>query len=68
LFDELTEGINQMNTGFLLPTDYIAIGCLLTVLGVLSIALVWDVVAIKIADHRSALDDQHWATTIREER
>ena len=68
MFDELTEGIYQMNTDFLLPTDYIAIGCLLTVLGVLSIALVWDVVAIKIADRRSALDDQHWATTIREER
>jgi hypothetical protein len=53
---------------FLLPTDYIAIGCLLTVLGLLTAALVWDVIASKIADHRSALLEQHWATTIREER
>ena len=64
----LTERIYRMITDYLLPTDYIAIGCLLTVLGTLSLALVWDVVASKIADHRSALEEQHWATTIREER
>ena len=52
---------------FLLPTDYIAIGCLLTVIGSLTIALIWDVVASKIADQRSAVIEQHWATTIREE-
>lgn len=55
-------------TDYLLPTDYIAIGCLLTVLGLLMAALVWDVIASKIADHRSALLEEHWATTIREER
>jgi hypothetical protein len=55
-------------TDYLLPTDYIAIGCLLTVLGMLTAALVWDVIASKIADRRSALLEQHWATTIREER
>lgn len=55
-------------TDYLLPTDYIAIGCLLTVLGLLMAALVWDVIASKIADRRSALLEEHWATTIREER
>ena len=57
-----------MITDYLLPTDWIAIGCLFTVTGMLSIALIWDVVASKIADRRSALMEQHWATTIREER
>jgi hypothetical protein len=55
-------------TDYLLPTDWIAIGCLLTVLGMLSIAFAWDIVASKIADHRSADIESHWATTIREER
>lgn len=57
-----------MITDYLLPTDWIAIGCLLTVVGMLSLALLWDVVASKIADQRSAVMEQHWATTIREER
>jgi hypothetical protein len=57
-----------MITDYLLPTDYIAIGCLLTVIGALFAGLVWDVVASKIADQRSADIESHWATTIREER
>ena len=48
--------------------DYLAVGILLGILGVLMVALIWDVVAIKIADYKSALDEEHWATTIREER
>jgi hypothetical protein len=48
--------------------DYLAVGILLGILGVLMVALIWDVVAIKIADYKSALDEQHWATTIREEQ
>jgi hypothetical protein len=55
-------------TDYLLPTDWIAIGCLLTVVGLTCIAAAWDVIASKIADRRSALLEQHWATTIREER
>jgi hypothetical protein len=48
--------------------DYLAVGILLGVIGVLMIAMVWDIVAIKIADYKSALDEEHWATTIREEQ
>jgi hypothetical protein len=48
--------------------DYLAVGILLGILGVLMVALIWDVVAIKIADYKSALDEEHWATTIREEQ
>jgi hypothetical protein len=47
--------------------DYLAVGILIGILGVLLAAMVWDVIAIKIADHRSAIEEQHWATTIREE-
>jgi len=57
-----------MITDYLLPTDWIAIGCLLTVIGALLVGLVWDTVASKIADQRSADIENHWATTIREER
>jgi hypothetical protein len=48
--------------------DYLAVGILLGVIGVLMIAMVWDIVAIKIADYKSALDEEHWATIIREEQ
>jgi hypothetical protein len=48
--------------------DYLAVGILLGILGVLMVALIWDVVAIKIADYKSALDEEHWATIIREEQ
>jgi len=48
--------------------DYLAVGILLGILGVLMVALIWDVIAIKIADYKSALDEEHWATTIREEQ
>jgi len=48
--------------------DFLAIGILFSVMGILLVALVWDYVDIKIADRRSALEEQHWATTIREER
>lgn len=48
--------------------DYLAVGILIGVLGILLVALVWDMVAIKIADYKSALDEEHWATTIREEQ
>jgi hypothetical protein len=48
--------------------DYLAVGILLGILGVLMVAFIWDVVAIKIADYKSALDEEHWATTIREEQ
>jgi hypothetical protein len=46
--------------------DYLAVGILLGVIGTLMIAMVWDILAIKIADRRSAIDEKHWATTIRE--
>ena len=46
--------------------DYLAVGILLGVIGTLMIATVWDILAIKIADRRSAIDEKHWATTIRE--
>jgi hypothetical protein len=46
--------------------DYLAVGILLGVISTLMIAMVWDIVAIKIADRRSAIDEKHWATTIRE--
>lgn len=48
--------------------DYLAVGILLGVIGTLMLAMAWDIIAIKIADHRSALEEQHWATTIKEER
>lgn len=48
--------------------DYLAIAILVGVLSILLGALVWDMYEIKIADRRSALEEQHWATTIREER
>jgi hypothetical protein len=48
--------------------DFLAIGILFSVIGILLVALVWDYVDIKIADRRSANMEQHWATTIREER
>jgi hypothetical protein len=48
--------------------DYLAVGILLGVIGTLMIAMVWDILAIKIADRRSAIEESHWATTIREER
>lgn len=48
--------------------DYLAVGILIGILGVLLAAMVWDVIAIKIADRRSADIEDHWATTIREER
>jgi hypothetical protein len=48
--------------------DYLAVGILIGILGVLLTAMVWDVIAIKIADRRSADIENHWATTIREER
>lgn len=67
-FSKLTERIHRMITDYLLPTDWIAIGCLLTVIGALFVGLVWDTVASKIADQRSADIENHWATTIREER
>ena len=47
--------------------DYLAVGILLGVISTLMIAMAWDIVAIKIADRRSAIDENHWATTIREE-
>ena len=47
--------------------DFLAVGILFGVIGILSVALIWDVVAIKIADRRSAELEQHWATTIRED-
>ena len=47
--------------------DYLAVGILIGVLGMLLAAMVWDMVAIKIADRRSADIEEHWATTIREE-
>jgi hypothetical protein len=46
--------------------DYLAVGILLGVIGTLMIAMMWDILAIKIADRRSAIDEKHWATTIRE--
>ena len=48
--------------------DYLAVGILIGITGTLSLALLWDVLAIKIADRRSAIDGKHWATTIREEQ
>ena len=48
--------------------DYLAVGILLGIIGTLMIAMVWDVVAIKIADRRSADIENHWATIIKEER
>lgn len=48
--------------------DYLAVGILLGVIGILMVALVWDMCEIKIADRRSAQLEEHWATTIREER
>ncbi len=47
--------------------DYLAVGILLGVISTLMIAMVWDIVAIKIADRRSAIEEEHWATTIKEE-
>lgn len=47
--------------------DYLAVGILIGILGMLLVALVWDMVAIKIADYKSALEEEHWATTIKEE-
>jgi len=46
--------------------DYLAVGILIGITGTLSLALLWDVLAIKIADRRSAIEEEHWATTIRE--
>jgi hypothetical protein len=48
--------------------DYLAVGILLGIIGTLMAAMVWDVVAIKIADRRSADIENHWATIIKEER
>jgi ABC-type Co2+ transport system permease subunit len=55
-------------TDYLLPTDWIAIGCLLTAIAITFGWLVYSELASKIADRRSALLEEHWATTIREER
>jgi hypothetical protein len=54
-------------TDYLLPTDWIALGCLLTAIAITFGYLVYSELASKIADRRSALLEEHWATTIREE-
>lgn len=59
---------DEMNGYGLYWGDFLAIGILFSVIGILLVAFVWDYVDIKIADRRSAELDQHWATTIREER
>jgi len=59
---------DEMNGYGLYWGDFLAIGILFSVIGILLVALVWDYVDIKIADRRSAELESHWATTIREER
>jgi hypothetical protein len=58
----------EMNGYGLYWGDFLAIGILFSVIGILLVALVWDYVDIKIADRRSADMENHWATTIREEQ
>lgn len=52
---------------FLTTGDRVAIGILIGVIGTLMVAFILDYVHLKIAERSSALEEDYWATTIREE-